>query len=110
MILGGLIDSLTGANKNARLKGTVVLMRKNVLDLNDFGATIIDGIGEFLGKGVTCQLISSTVVDNSKHSTLLLLLLLSLLDSISFVLSAMDGWMYLDWLKIDSHGRSSSFS
>lgn len=67
MLLGGLIDTLTGANKSARLKGTVVLMRKNVLDLNDFGATIIDGIGEFLGKGVTCQLISSTAVDHGNH-------------------------------------------
>ncbi|XBI73785.1 hypothetical protein VPH35_067458 [Triticum aestivum] len=64
MILGGLIDSLTGANKSARLKGTVVLMRKNVLDLTDLGATIMDGIGDFLGKGVTCQLISSTLVDH----------------------------------------------
>ncbi|KAG2546668.1 hypothetical protein PVAP13_9KG038100 [Panicum virgatum] len=62
-MLSGIIDGLTGANKNARLKGTVVLMRKNVLDLNDFGATVIDGISEFLGKGVTCQLISSTLVD-----------------------------------------------
>ncbi|CAN6287140.1 unnamed protein product [Urochloa humidicola] len=62
-MLSGIIDGLTGANKNARLKGTVVLMRKNVLDLNDFGATIIDGLTEFLGKGVTCQLISSTLVD-----------------------------------------------
>ena len=61
-MLGGILDSLTG-NKNARLKGTVVLMRKNVLELNDFSATVIDGISEFLGKGVTCQLVSSTVVD-----------------------------------------------
>ncbi|KAG8097881.1 hypothetical protein GUJ93_ZPchr0013g37042 [Zizania palustris] len=60
--LGELVDGLTGT-KHARLKGTVVLMRKNVLDLNDFGATIIDSIGEFLGKGVSCQLVSSTVVD-----------------------------------------------
>ncbi|KAF7044263.1 hypothetical protein CFC21_053522 [Triticum aestivum] len=67
MILGGLIDSLTGANKSARLKGTVVLMRKNVLDLTDLGATIMDGIGDFLGKGVTCQLISSTLVDHAEH-------------------------------------------
>ncbi|KAG0548029.1 hypothetical protein BDA96_01G131300 [Sorghum bicolor] len=62
-MLGGIIDGLTGANKHARLKGTVVLMRKNVLDLNDLGATVIDGISEFLRKGVTCQLISSTLVD-----------------------------------------------
>jgi hypothetical protein len=66
-MLGGIIGDLTGLNKHARLKGSVVLMRKNVLDLNDFGATVIDGIGEFLGKGVTCQLISSTVVDPSEH-------------------------------------------
>ncbi|ONM08088.1 Lipoxygenase [Zea mays] len=62
-MLSGIIDGLTGANKHARLKGTVVLMRKNVLDLNDFGATVVDSISEFLGKGVTCQLISSTLVD-----------------------------------------------
>jgi hypothetical protein len=41
-----------------------------VLDLNDFGAAIIDGVSEFLGKGVTCQLISSTQVDHSKRLTL----------------------------------------
>jgi linoleate 9S-lipoxygenase len=70
-MLSEIIHGLTGANKNARLKGTVVLMRKNVLDLNDFGATVIDGISEFLGKGVTCQLISSTLVDSSKHPLIL---------------------------------------
>ena len=70
-MLSGIIDGLTGANKNARLKGTVVLMRKNVLDLNDFGATVIDGISEFLGKGVTCQLISSTLVDPSEPPLIL---------------------------------------
>uniref|UniRef100_A0A0E0D510 Lipoxygenase n=1 Tax=Oryza meridionalis TaxID=40149 RepID=A0A0E0D510_9ORYZ len=62
-MLGGIIDTITGSSKQSRLKGTVVLMRKNVLDLNDFGATVIDGLGEFLGKGVTCQLISATAVD-----------------------------------------------
>ncbi|XP_062228301.1 linoleate 9S-lipoxygenase 2-like [Phragmites australis] len=61
-MFGGIIDELTG-NKNAQLKGSVVLMRKNVLDVNDIGATVIDSITEFLGRGVTCQLISSTVVD-----------------------------------------------
>jgi linoleate 9S-lipoxygenase len=68
-MLSGIIDGLTGANKQARLKGTVVLMRKNVLDLNDFGAAVIDGISEFLGMGVTCQLISSTLVDASEYRT-----------------------------------------
>lgn len=64
-MLGGIIGGLTG-NKNARLKGSLVLMRKNALDINDFGATVIDGISEFLGRGVTCQLVSSSLVDPSK--------------------------------------------
>ncbi|KAG8062223.1 hypothetical protein GUJ93_ZPchr0003g18050 [Zizania palustris] len=38
-------------------------MRKNVLSLNDVGASLLDGVAEFLGKGVTCQLISSTALD-----------------------------------------------
>ncbi|CAL4946184.1 unnamed protein product [Urochloa decumbens] len=58
-----IIDDLTGANKNAHLKGSVVLMRKNVLDVNSIAGSVFDGISEFLGRGVTCQLISSTVVD-----------------------------------------------
>ncbi|KQK13307.1 linoleate 9S-lipoxygenase 2 [Brachypodium distachyon] len=67
MFGGGLniIGDLTGGLKNAQLKGSVVLMRKNVLDFNDFGATVVDGITEFLGRGVTCQLISSTFVDSN---------------------------------------------
>jgi linoleate 9S-lipoxygenase len=70
-MLGGIIGDLTGGLKNAHLKGSVVLMRKNVLDFNDFGATVVDGITEFIGRGVTCQLISSTVVDRGEHSDLL---------------------------------------
>ncbi|KAL6614019.1 hypothetical protein ACP70R_036289 [Stipagrostis hirtigluma subsp. patula] len=60
--IGGIISDITG-KKNARLKGSVVLMRKNALDVNNIGATVLDNITEFLGRGVTCQLISSTVVD-----------------------------------------------
>jgi len=64
-MFGGLdiIGNLTGGGKNAHIKGSVVLMRKNALDFNDFGATVMDSITEFLGRGVTCQLISSTVPD-----------------------------------------------
>ncbi|VAI21666.1 unnamed protein product [Triticum turgidum subsp. durum] len=40
-------------------------MRKNALDFNDFGATVMDGVTELLGRGVTCQLISSTHVDHN---------------------------------------------
>jgi linoleate 9S-lipoxygenase len=69
MFGGGLniIGNLTGGGlKNAHLKGSVVLMRKSALDFNDFGATVIDSVTEFLGRGVTCQLVSSTEVDPSE--------------------------------------------
>ncbi|KAI4984752.1 hypothetical protein ZWY2020_017382 [Hordeum vulgare] len=67
MFGGGLdlIGGLTGGGSKTRLKGSVVLTRKNALDFNDLGATVIDGITEFLGRGVTCQLISSTNVDSN---------------------------------------------
>ena len=71
-MFGGLdiIGNLTGGGKNAHIKGSVVLMRKNALDFNDFGATVMDSITEFLGRGVTCQLISSTVPDPSESRIL----------------------------------------
>ena len=64
-----IIGNLTGGLKHVHLKGSVVLMRKNALDFNDLGATVMDSVGEFLGRGVTCQLISSTVADPSEQNT-----------------------------------------
>ncbi|ONM35727.1 Linoleate 9S-lipoxygenase 1 [Zea mays] len=60
-----IIGDLTGSNKNAHLKGNLVLMRKTVLgfDVTSIAGSLMDGLGEFLGRGVTCQLVSSTVVD-----------------------------------------------
>ncbi|KAI4962714.1 hypothetical protein ZWY2020_027803 [Hordeum vulgare] len=63
--VGGIVSDLTGGLRGAHLKGSVVLMRKNALDFNDFGATVMDGVTELLGRGVTCQLISSTNVDHN---------------------------------------------
>ncbi|KAM0901409.1 hypothetical protein ACQ4PT_019965 [Festuca glaucescens] len=65
MFGGDIISNLTGGLKNVHLKGSVALMRKNALDFNDFGAAAMDSVTEFLGRGVTCQLISSTVVDSN---------------------------------------------
>ncbi|KAL4341617.1 hypothetical protein GQ457_08G009650 [Hibiscus cannabinus] len=45
--------------KAEKIKGSVVLMRKNVLDFNDFHASFLDGFHELLGKGVSFQLISA---------------------------------------------------
>lgn len=46
-------------NGSEKIKGTVVLMRKNVLDFNDFHASFLDGVDELLGKRVSLQLISA---------------------------------------------------
>ena len=46
-----------------KIKGTVVLMKKNVLDFNDFHASFLDRVHELLGQGVSLQLISAVNVD-----------------------------------------------
>ncbi|ONM35740.1 lipoxygenase2 [Zea mays] len=45
-----IIGDLTGSNKNAHLKGNVVLVRKTVLglDVTSIAGSLLDGIGEFL--------------------------------------------------------------
>uniref|UniRef100_M1D4M8 Lipoxygenase n=1 Tax=Solanum tuberosum TaxID=4113 RepID=M1D4M8_SOLTU len=42
-----------------KVRGTVVLMKKNVLDLTDVGASLLDRFHEVIGKGVSLQLISA---------------------------------------------------
>ncbi|KAA8548631.1 hypothetical protein F0562_000315 [Nyssa sinensis] len=52
--------SIEDKNKESKkIKGTVRLMKKNVLDLNDAGASCIDRVHELMGKGVSLQLISA---------------------------------------------------
>ncbi|XWS13625.1 hypothetical protein CRYUN_Cryun36dG0053600 [Craigia yunnanensis] len=46
-----------------KIKGTVVLMKKNVLDMNDLKASLLDRVHELLGKGVSFQLISAVHSD-----------------------------------------------
>ncbi|RZC47531.1 hypothetical protein C5167_040493 [Papaver somniferum] len=61
--------SCFGTNKDARneniikIKGKVVLVKKNLLDLNDFGASMLDRVHELFGYGVCLQLISSITGD-----------------------------------------------
>ena len=51
------LDNLkNGSHK--KIKGTVVLMKKLVLDLNDFDASVLDCVDELLGKRVSLQLIN----------------------------------------------------
>ncbi|XP_078180773.1 putative linoleate 9S-lipoxygenase 4 [Carex rostrata] len=63
----GLCDCMTGKNKeawkNGMIAGSVVLMKKNVLDFNDYHASLLDGVHELLGYSVSFQLVSSTHTD-----------------------------------------------
>ncbi|GKV19587.1 hypothetical protein SLEP1_g29824 [Rubroshorea leprosula] len=49
-----------------KIKGTVVLMKKNVLDLTDVKASVLDRFHECFGKGVSFQLVSATHTDPAK--------------------------------------------
>lgn len=56
----------TSTDENQRItkiRGTVVLMKKNVLDFNDFNASILDRFHELVGRGVSLQLVSAVHAD-----------------------------------------------
>ncbi|GMY21572.1 probable linoleate 9S-lipoxygenase 5 isoform X1 [Fagus crenata] len=57
-------DDDNGNNK--KIEGTVVLMKKNVLDFNDFIASVLDSFHELLGQRVSLQLISAVNADPAK--------------------------------------------
>ena len=56
--------------ESKKIKGSVVLMKKNVLDFNDIKASLLDRIHELFGKGVSMQLISSVHPDQGHHHSL----------------------------------------
>ena len=58
-----VIGTITGQNSGRKIKGKVVLMRKNALDFNDLGAGVVDRVSEFLGQGVSLQLVSAVHAD-----------------------------------------------
>ncbi|CAL9003390.1 unnamed protein product [Prunus brigantina] len=62
-MLHNLFDKITGQEQNGKnskkIKGTVVLMKKNVLDFNDFNASVLDRVHELVGQRVSLQLISA---------------------------------------------------
>ncbi|CAI9118508.1 OLC1v1020088C1 [Oldenlandia corymbosa var. corymbosa] len=51
-----------------KIKGTVVLMKKNVLDMKDFVASFLDRLHELFNKGVSIQLISADQFDPEDKS------------------------------------------
>jgi len=57
-------DGEEGSNNGfKKIRGTVVLMKKNVLDFNDVPASLLDRIHELVGKGVSLQLVSADQPD-----------------------------------------------
>ncbi|XP_022720104.1 linoleate 9S-lipoxygenase 6-like [Durio zibethinus] len=71
MILGGVLDSVgkvvngvTGNKKSEKtITGSVVLVKKNVLDFTAVLSTVADGVFELVGQGVTLQLVSAENAD-----------------------------------------------
>ncbi|KAK8709596.1 hypothetical protein V6N13_060610 [Hibiscus sabdariffa] len=57
-----LEDSLNEKRK-MMIRGTVALMKKNVLDMNDLTASLLDRVYELFGRGVSLQLISAVYAD-----------------------------------------------
>ncbi|KAL5566069.1 hypothetical protein UlMin_029233 [Ulmus minor] len=59
-MLHDIIDKLTGRDEaDKKIEGTVILMKKNVLDFNDFNASFLDRLHELVGRRVSLQLISA---------------------------------------------------
>jgi hypothetical protein len=57
--------SKSKSGQHKKIKGFVVLQKKNVLDFNDFSADILDDLSELIGKGVSFQLVSTSQIDSS---------------------------------------------
>ncbi|CBI36802.3 unnamed protein product, partial [Vitis vinifera] len=54
-----IVSAITGENDKKKIEGTIVLMKKNVLDFNDFNAPVRDRVHELFGQGVSLQLVSA---------------------------------------------------
>ncbi|XP_049351543.1 linoleate 9S-lipoxygenase B isoform X4 [Solanum verrucosum] len=61
MSLGGIVDAIVGNNDGEKVKGRVILMKKNVLGFTDISASVVDGVADLLDQKVSIQLISVEV-------------------------------------------------
>ncbi|XP_041020069.1 probable linoleate 9S-lipoxygenase 5 [Juglans microcarpa x Juglans regia] len=67
-MIHNIIKTITSCDGDKKkIEGKVVLMKKNVLDFNDFNASILDGVHELLGHRVSLQLISAVNGDPSEN-------------------------------------------
>ncbi|KAF4382092.1 hypothetical protein F8388_001237 [Cannabis sativa] len=81
MLLGKIGDRVSGIlnrgdDDQKRVKGSVVLMKKNVLEFNPLSASVnvdsslLDRVGDFLGNGISIQLIVSFSEESSSADEL----------------------------------------
>lgn len=91
-MLSNVVDSikekLEGGNEKVKIKATVVLMKKNVLDLSDFNASILDNVYELVGKHVSFELVSATVSDPSEQ-----------ISSSTFIIYSFLFFLLKQWIK-----------
>ncbi|CAK9150842.1 unnamed protein product [Ilex paraguariensis] len=68
MICGKARDEPKENNKSEvmKIKGTIKLMKKNVLDFNDVGASFLDRVYELFSRRISLQLISAVHGDPVK--------------------------------------------
>ncbi|XVE89675.1 hypothetical protein DITRI_Ditri20bG0015000 [Diplodiscus trichospermus] len=67
---GNVLDQVTGKNQFSKqtIRGTVVLVKKNVYDINSIVGSAADGVLELLGQGVTLQLVSADNADPANEN------------------------------------------
>ena len=65
-MLHSMIGANTGENNRILIRGTVVLMKKNVLHFTDLWSSIIDRVYELVRKRVSLQLVSAVHADPSE--------------------------------------------
>eukprot|EP00253_Pinus_taeda_P031141 PITA_31141 len=59
-----LLQTAQPESAEQKIKGFMVIQKKNVLDLNDFNAGITDNLSELFGRGVSFQLVSASQIDS----------------------------------------------
>ncbi|KAF4368425.1 hypothetical protein G4B88_025487 [Cannabis sativa] len=59
----------TTTKGSGKIKGNVVLMKKNVLDFNDFNASFLDRVHELFGQRVSLQLVSAVNGDPASFTS-----------------------------------------
>ncbi|XP_076947194.1 putative linoleate 9S-lipoxygenase 5 [Bidens hawaiensis] len=60
LIANMFVKTVMPEDGKTMMKGKVVLKKKNVLDVNDIGASVLDGVHELFGQNISFQLISAS--------------------------------------------------